>query len=169
MLTKVKDPVPPEKRIGVIYKIGCICGDVYIGETSRLMSTRIKEHKAACRLGNFERSAVAEHAWQDGHCQNIRHSHRLHKQKHKGRSSYKAKSNTYMQKENGWRDLSLIWLSTLRSAPKTELFMIATTAITPPTDYTSRCMTTNAITQEAEASHVIISSSLPGTGDIISV
>lgn len=66
MLTKVKDPVPDEERTGVVYKIGCSCGDVYIGETSRSMSTRIKEHKAACRLANFERSAVAEHAWQDG-------------------------------------------------------------------------------------------------------
>ena len=27
----------------------------------------MKEHKAACRLANFEKSAVAEHAWQDGH------------------------------------------------------------------------------------------------------
>ena len=30
------------------------------------MSTKIKEHKVACRLGNFERPAVAEHAWLDG-------------------------------------------------------------------------------------------------------
>lgn len=29
--------------------------------------TRIKEHKAACRLAQFKRSAVAELAWQDGH------------------------------------------------------------------------------------------------------
>ena len=27
----------------------------------------MKEHKAACRLAAVERSAVAEHAWQDGH------------------------------------------------------------------------------------------------------
>ena len=27
----------------------------------------MKEHKAACRLAAFERSAVAEHAWQAGH------------------------------------------------------------------------------------------------------
>ena len=27
----------------------------------------MKEHKAACRLGAFERSAVAEHAWQASH------------------------------------------------------------------------------------------------------
>ena len=33
MLTKVKDPVPLEERTGVVYKIGCICGNTYIGET----------------------------------------------------------------------------------------------------------------------------------------
>ena len=30
-------------------------------------SSRMKEHKAGCRLAHFERSAVAEHAWQAGH------------------------------------------------------------------------------------------------------
>lgn len=67
MLTKVKDPVPPEGRMGVICNIRCIGGDVYIREISQLMSTRIKEHKAAYRLRNDERSAVAEHIWQNGH------------------------------------------------------------------------------------------------------
>ena len=33
----------------------------------RMVTTRIKEDKAACRLGAFEKSAVAEHAWQEGH------------------------------------------------------------------------------------------------------
>ena len=67
ILTKVKDPAPLEERPGVIYKIRCICGDFYVGETKRMLATRLKEHKAACRLGAFERSAVAEHAWQEGH------------------------------------------------------------------------------------------------------
>ena len=67
LLTKVKDPVPPEDRPGAIYKISCLCGDSYIGETGRTTNTRVKEHKAACRLANFVKSAVAEHAWQEGH------------------------------------------------------------------------------------------------------
>ena len=67
MLTKVKDPTPHNKRPGVIYKIRCECGHFYIGETGRTLNTRLKEHKAACRLGAFERSAVAEHTWQPGH------------------------------------------------------------------------------------------------------
>ena len=56
-----------EKKSGVVYGIPCSCGQVYIGETKRMLETRIKEHQAAARLGQFEKSAVAEHAWQDGH------------------------------------------------------------------------------------------------------
>ena len=67
ILTRVKDPTPPEERPGVIYKIKCICGDFYVGETGRNLTTRVKEHKAACRLAAFNRSAVAEHTWQEGH------------------------------------------------------------------------------------------------------
>ena len=67
ILTKVKDPTPPEERPGIVYKIKCICGDFYIGETGRSLTARMKEHRAACRLAAFERSAVAEHAWQAGH------------------------------------------------------------------------------------------------------
>ena len=67
MLMKVKDPTPHNERPGIIYKIRCECGDFYIGETGRTLDTRLKDHKAACRLGAFERSAVAEHVWQPGH------------------------------------------------------------------------------------------------------
>ena len=67
MLSKVKDPLLPEDRSGVIYKLGCLCGDFYIGQTGRSVNTRIKEHKVACRLAKLEKSAVTEHAWQDGH------------------------------------------------------------------------------------------------------
>ena len=67
IFTRVKDPIPPEERTGVIYKIKCICGDFYVGETGRNLTTRLKEHKAACRLAAFDRSAVAKHAWQEGH------------------------------------------------------------------------------------------------------
>ena len=43
-----------------------IKSDAY-AETKRTLATRLKEHKPACRLGAFERSAVAKHAWQEGH------------------------------------------------------------------------------------------------------
>ena len=53
--------------MGVTPPCSCLCGDSYIGETGRTTNTRVKEHKAACRLAHFEKSAVAEHAWKDGH------------------------------------------------------------------------------------------------------
>ncbi len=51
MLTKVKDPIPSSDKHGVIYKIRCECRDFYIEETGRTLDTKLKEHKAPCRLG----------------------------------------------------------------------------------------------------------------------
>ena len=46
MLFRPKDPIPKEKKTGVIYKIPCQdCNTNYIGETGRALSTRIKEHQ----------------------------------------------------------------------------------------------------------------------------
>ena len=67
LLTRVKDPLPTGLQSKVIYRIPCSCGKAYIGETSRRLETRLKEHQLACRKQDLERSAVAEHAWND-HC-----------------------------------------------------------------------------------------------------
>ena len=40
---------------------------VYVGQTSRLLKTRIEEHKAAVKYGKSDVSAVAEHVWADKH------------------------------------------------------------------------------------------------------
>ena len=40
---------------------------VYIGQTKRSVNTRLSEHKRHCRLGQTEKSAVAEHALLPGH------------------------------------------------------------------------------------------------------
>ena len=39
-----QDTLEPTKQDGVVYKIPCECGKVYIGETGRAMQDRIKEH-----------------------------------------------------------------------------------------------------------------------------
>ena len=39
----------------------------YICETGRTVEIRMKEHKHACVKADFEKSAVAEHAWLSGH------------------------------------------------------------------------------------------------------
>ena len=63
LLTRVKDPLPIEKLAGVVYQIPCQCGKVYVGETQRRLETWVKEHKDACSKGHAEKSAIAEHTW----------------------------------------------------------------------------------------------------------
>ena len=37
------------------------------GDTKRALETRLKEHQAATRRGETEKSAIAEHAWSQHH------------------------------------------------------------------------------------------------------
>ena len=55
-------------KSGVVYSIPCTtCPAVYVGQTSRSLETRLKEHKAAVRHAKTEVSAVAEHVWKENH------------------------------------------------------------------------------------------------------
>ena len=63
-LTRVKDRLPISN---VVYQIPCSCGKYYIGETTRRLGTRLKEHKDACERCLTDKSAVAEHAWHQHH------------------------------------------------------------------------------------------------------
>ena len=68
LLVKPKDPVPPDRRKGVVYKISCKhCSYSYIGQTGRSLSDRIKEHKRAVSRANVDDSALAEHVVNSGH------------------------------------------------------------------------------------------------------
>ena len=68
MLTRVKDTLPLEKYSNVVYRIPCSgCSKVYTGETIRRLETRFKEHQEVLRRGMTEKSAVAEHAWDNQH------------------------------------------------------------------------------------------------------
>ena len=48
-LTKVKTPSDPVTTKGVVYRIPCECGRVYVGETGRTLKQRITEHKRAVK------------------------------------------------------------------------------------------------------------------------
>ena len=65
-LVRPKDALEPDKQEGVVYKIPCECGKVYIGETGRAMKDRIKEHDRDIRLAHTQTSAVSEHANKNG-------------------------------------------------------------------------------------------------------
>ena len=66
-LVRPKDTVDPAKQDGVICRIPCECGKVYIGETGRSTHGRIKEHGRDIRLSRTQTSAVSEHAHKTGH------------------------------------------------------------------------------------------------------
>jgi len=52
----------------VVYKIPCAsCPASYIGQTGRRLQQRLEEHKRAVRSADFNSSALAEHAWTNGH------------------------------------------------------------------------------------------------------
>ena len=67
MLTKVKGTLPLGKQSNVVYGVPCSCGLVYIRETRQRLETRLKDHRDACKRGMMEKSAVAEHAWENHH------------------------------------------------------------------------------------------------------
>ena len=50
-----------------MYRIPCECGLVYIGETDRNLSIRLKEHKTNCEKAEQDKSAVAKHTWTYDH------------------------------------------------------------------------------------------------------
>jgi len=66
LLRSVKDKVDPLKTPD-IYSIPCECGTEYIGMTDRSVATRRKEHSRSIRLNQPDKSAVAEHALNNGH------------------------------------------------------------------------------------------------------
>ena len=65
-LVRPKDAVDSATQDGVVYKIPCECGKLYIEETGRPMRDRIKEHDPDIRLTRTETSAVSEHAHNTG-------------------------------------------------------------------------------------------------------
>ena len=65
-LSWVKIPTPQEEKIGVIYRIPCECGTIYIGKTGRTLKTRIAEHKRAV-MNRDTNNALACHYIDTGH------------------------------------------------------------------------------------------------------
>ena len=67
-LVHPKDRIPSTQNSDVIYSIPCsACPKVYIGQTGRLLGTRLKEHRAAVKYAKTDVSAVSEHVWEKHH------------------------------------------------------------------------------------------------------
>ena len=62
ILCNHKCPLPPNSRPGV-YKVSCGCGSaMYVGETKKKISTRIREHERDVFHGRWDKSGLSEHA-----------------------------------------------------------------------------------------------------------
>jgi len=69
---KISSYMPPNKdapglRTPGIYKIPCECGYVYIGQSGRSVQLRIKEHDRHIRSAQPDKTAVAEHSFNQDH------------------------------------------------------------------------------------------------------
>lgn len=70
LFTKLKDPIPTWDKSNVVYKIPCAdCTQVYIGQTSRNLKSRITSHKSDIRLEK-NTCALAEHSITTKHTPN---------------------------------------------------------------------------------------------------
>ena len=67
ILKKPKDKFDQDLSTGVVYKISCKdCEKVYIGQTSRTLKSRTREHKRAVFTGD-KNSMLAQHCAQTNH------------------------------------------------------------------------------------------------------
>jgi hypothetical protein len=69
---KISSFLPPVKdELGLktpgIYRIPCECGKVNIGQSSRSVHLRVKEHDRHLRLAQTDKSAIAEHSFNQDH------------------------------------------------------------------------------------------------------
>ena len=63
-----KDPVPANRRKGVVYSIPCAeCSRTYIGQTDRSLDYRLCEHCRVLKNGDLGSSALAEHVFSSNH------------------------------------------------------------------------------------------------------
>ena len=63
-LVHAKDPIPANRRKGVVYSIACAeCPRTYIGQTGRSLDHRLHEHRRALKNGDLGSSAPTEHVF----------------------------------------------------------------------------------------------------------
>ena len=92
----------------MVYSIPCgECNVEYIGETSRALETRKKEHQAAVRLAKTKNSALAEHAHTTGHAIKFQDTtilgkeHRWHQRKWEEACHIAKRSNILFNRDSG--------------------------------------------------------------------
>ena len=63
LLSGAKDRILDLDKPNVVYRVPCAgCAASYVGQTRRRLAQRLEEHKKSVAAGDFNRSALAEHA-----------------------------------------------------------------------------------------------------------
>ena len=70
LFSKIKDNVPKMLQSGLIYKLKCSCGYVYIGQTIQYLENRILNHQYNIRTRNNKHSALCDHVIDTEHSVN---------------------------------------------------------------------------------------------------
>ena len=117
-LVRPKDPADPNQQDGIVYKIPCECGKVYIGETGRPIQERIKEHDRDIRFARTQNSAVSEHANITGHKPLWKEVKFIDKEKHWYTRKVKEAIHISLNPNNINRDNGLeipkAWITTIK-------------------------------------------------------
>ncbi len=64
-LTEVKNTIPISIKSFIVYSIPCSYGKVYIGESTRMLEQRVKEHQGVCKRGE-EKNLSTNFCWERG-------------------------------------------------------------------------------------------------------
>ncbi|KAJ8912833.1 hypothetical protein NQ315_014416 [Exocentrus adspersus] len=101
ILTHTKPKNKDQNEKNCIYKIPCQCGKHYIGETSRPLDVRVKEHKNYVRDYQVDRSHLAKHVWDNGHQINWKQASIIQKEPNFGKRKLKESACIKLN-GNGW-------------------------------------------------------------------
>jgi hypothetical protein len=70
LYSRLKAPTEKLKRSEVVYKIPCVCGRSYVGQTRQWLEKRVYQHKYDCRAINVlnkDHTALAKHHFETSH------------------------------------------------------------------------------------------------------
>ncbi|KAJ8919390.1 hypothetical protein NQ315_016483 [Exocentrus adspersus] len=100
ILTHTKPINKEQNEKNCIYQIPCQCGKHYIGETSRPLDVRIKEHKNYVRNYQVDRSNLAQHVWDNHHQINWKEASIIQKEQNFGKRKLKESACIQLNGDN---------------------------------------------------------------------
>ncbi|KAJ8914806.1 hypothetical protein NQ315_014551 [Exocentrus adspersus] len=118
ILTHTKPINKEQNEKNCIYQIPCQCGKHYIGETSRPLDVRIKEHKNYVRNYQVDRSNLAQHVWDNHHQINWKEASIIQKEQNFGKRKLKESACIQLNGDNCFSgetlSLNRTWLPLLK-------------------------------------------------------